>query len=218
MLRRAHYGFCLAIALLIPSCMNLRSEPELVSFSGSTPPQTVGWVVFSYTQSGQTLTMVHPYLAFRGGEGKIDGKVTSQYRKLLPDTPRMSIPIPRDHMTSVDDPMGSIKVLELPAGQYEFYRYYGNVANNPGPMVTTSTVLVSPKSFSRSFNVTAGTVTYIGNLNHDYSPEGATQPGTRGSRSVKFEIRDERDRDMKLFQSSFPNLKDRPVNFDVKPG
>ncbi len=59
-------------------------------------------------------------------------------------------------------------------------------------------------------------MTYLGNLNLEYSPEVKAQPGTRASRPVKFEILDKRNRDLKLFQSSFPNLKDKQVNFDVK--
>lgn len=185
------------LALAMAGCANTPSSPELQRLAGNAPVNSIGWVMFSLTKSGLYMEAsgYDPELDLRGVTNDIDASVETKGAKLRSDTPNIPIPVPSNYIVTHDNPLGSLVLLELPAGDYQFYRFSASATMNRGPYSVTNTLKSSP-AFSYRFRVIAGKVAYIGNLDFAFYVGG-----------TRFNVRDERDRDWKLFDAQFPAYK-----------
>lgn len=84
---------------------------------------------------------------------------------------------------------------ELPPGEYEFYRWRGELGNIS---------YWSPKDFSNRFTVSARRATYVGNLNV------RTVSGR-----YQVQVRDERERDLREFRSRYPRIRADLIEYDI---
>lgn len=197
----------LTAVLLLAGCVNSPSSPVFKQLSEGVPRQNVGWVMFSLTKTGPYLRYcgIWPTLYLRSFLSGIDSSVTVERRKLRSDTPRIPIPVPGDLVLERGDPLGSIVLIELPAGQYEFYKYWA-YAENAGLLMSASTIVQSAPSFRYTFQVVPGKLNYLGDLNFVFSPSG-----------VQFQVNDERYRDMGLFAAQLPAYRGKTTTFFAKP-
>lgn len=88
--------------------------------------------------------------------------------------------------------VGYLNAVELPAGDYEFYTYEGQLYLPNGGTVT----YFPRKEFSWKFKVEAGTANYLGNVNIcniDFINKIIT-------------LNDERERDFRLFKEKYKNI------------
>ena len=85
------------------------------------------------------------------------------------------------------DPPGRLAFIEIPAGEYEFYKWI---------LFLTGTKKIYSQPFSVKFQILPGKATYLGNLHLDL----------REMKYYSLSLRDESNRDLSLFYSKLPNV------------
>jgi len=187
---KTRFGTC--VLMLLGGCAT--QGPQFERLSSGAPAQKVGWVVFSFTTTCFTnmAPMLESVMWLHGVDNKVKGLAHGtgafnlQTGAKPPDAPMPHNTGPR---ITLDDPSGVIVLLELPEGRYVFDHYQMNVNGYP-----FSAAYTSAPAFQYTFEVVAGKVNYIGDLNLDYIPSG-----------VNFQANDQRRRDGRLFDAQFPN-------------
>lgn len=105
----------------------------------------------------------------------------------------------------VEGERGSLAVIELDPGEYEFFTWTGSLGGWGGQRSMNST-----QDFSRKFSVTAGKITYIGNIHLDVKGVSKLAIGQRLPAAVV--VRDMRDKDVPAIFTNYPALnKDKLV-------
>jgi hypothetical protein len=199
-MRTARVGCCALIFVMLAATADDGPAPARPLLAS---PDN-GWVMFSMTATGPVKAIFIPALHYRGRGNSTQGKIDGAHSKLRKDTPKL----PRfaglsQAVLTRDDPLGSIKLQELPAGDYEFYAYTGYDSN---------VSLQSSDGFRVPFTVTAGQINYLGNLNFSIESEWSGHSG-----HVNFDISDMMERDLKLFRGKFTLHAQVPVQGAV-PG
>lgn len=115
--------------------------------------------------------------------------------------------------TPFDKVWGRFFVRELPAGRYAFTSWSG-VQNN-GVMTSTATLKKPPPP--QAFIVSAGSVTYLGNL-HGHLVWRKGMSGIDLLGAVAVEIRNEEERDLALILKDYPQLQGRVTVAPLRPG
>lgn len=149
------------------ACCVLMFLAGVARADGVVPPSqstdvTNGWIMFSMTATGPVKVLMIPTLYYHGLDNGTKGKVEGGEHKLRRDTGKLPIFIGLSKLVlERDDPMGSIKILDLPVGEYEFDRFAAFGGNG--------TVVYSSPGFRMRFTVKPGQINYLGNLNFDFN-------------------------------------------------
>lgn len=154
-----------------------------------------GWVMFSLTATGPVKVLMIPTLYYRGLDNQTKGKIDGGEHKLRRDTSKLPVFIGLSKLVlDRDDPMGSIKIMDLPVGEYVFERFA--VFSGDGAAV------YSTPGFRLPFTVKPGQVNYIGNLNFDFNHLPGVDFGVFG---------DYASRDVALFRERHANHDHIPL-------
>jgi hypothetical protein len=156
----------------------------------TSPAADIGYLVFSLTGTGPASPAIDicPELHLRAISNGVAEKIeTCLTKKLLPGSPAVPFPVRAGMTVSFSDPMGKIVVIGLPAGDYEFYKYYVML-----PFHYTS--YNSPLEFDYKFSVVPGAINYLGDLNFAIGlPIG-----------MQLTVVDRRSRDVRLLDAQLP--------------
>ncbi len=197
------YAIVLTQVLLLTGCVaKMGVNREYVSNANQKTP--TGTISVAYAEHGQWKYMLQAGVYFRSIDGKIDGAVANDSMRFLLTGERLPIPISSDLVLDVENPMGRIHAIELPVGDYEFYRYNAYVST-PLPSGTATHTLNSKYPFSAKFTVESDTVTYVGRLTFDYLPD----------RRVGFKIANRSKDDMAVFRRNYKEFENMPFKITV---
>jgi len=100
-------------------------------------------------------------------------------------------------MVSETEPCGRLAVIELRAGEYEFYSWHGESGGAPGGFTMSAR---ARQDFSKRFTVRAGRAVYLGNIHF----------AVRGG-SFRMSVADRQDWDLPLLRSKHPNIANDKV-------
>jgi len=112
----------------------------------------------------------------------------------------------KDRYIPEDNPIGRLALLELPEGEYEFYKWRGNLSN---------TSFWTNKNFNKKFKVVAGKAVYIGNIHAHFERTGNPLIPFRFPYELRTEITDESERDLKLFHQKCQKINSDQVMLEV---
>jgi hypothetical protein len=174
------YRFLAAISLIFLGSCHLAKLSENYVVDAKSPN---GAVIVSLTFEGglQFQAFTLEYRLVGGGESQ------SMHSAAILASPDID----------ADGRRGWLFPRELPAGEYEFFKWRGMVGNMS---------YWSPREFSNRFTVSPGRATYIGSLNVFTSA---------ASKRYEVQVRDERERDMPAFLARYPRVKRDQVEYAI---
>ena len=106
-----------------------------------------------------------------------------------------------------DNPRGRLAVVELPEGEYVFYKWKGKLG---------STAFWTKKDFDKRFQVIAGKAVYIGNIHaHFERTDTSVLSIFKFPYELRTEITDECDRDLKVIHQKCPKITPDQVVVEV---
>lgn len=193
-----------AVSLLaLASCAT--PVPAILQAAASRPAEN-GYVMFSIKATGPEATIngMCLELHLRGISDAVTRKVSHcMADRLLPHGTAAARSRAAANVMGENDPIGTMVLIELPPGKYEFDDYEGALASFDSPVRYSS-----PPGFEYEFDVDPATINYLGDLNfalrrQSRSPViGDTTPASPVG--VSFQVLDQQDRDAPLFDRRFP--------------
>jgi hypothetical protein len=189
-MQQSRLTFVLACLVFIAGCA---SAPPVTDrkFAKSNVPS--GYALVSLTKTGSPINMMQADYKFQsvdggGVAGELTDGVFFQIELLSGQKPPIPLTLPRDYLVQRENPYGVIRLVELPAGEYQVFNFSASLSNG---YVTRR---INGKVPDVKFSITPGKIVYLGNFNLEYSLD----------QTVRFNMTDEYERDMALFRKRFP--------------
>jgi hypothetical protein len=117
------------------------------------------------------------------------------------------VPIPISGDYPDDNPVGSLEVLRLSPGKYEFFRYDASVEGTSAGAYSVSSSIRSQRPFSIPFEIRSGSALYVGRFLYHFTHEGA----------VQLRVVDKSDEDLAMWKRDFAELASLSVEVAVPP-
>ena len=158
-----------------------------------------GIVVVSMTQSEDQFHYL--WYHYRSIDNSIKGRIPGTHTELSNDW-RIEKGNPNKNF------IGRIGIIELPAGEYEFYEWTGWISKSPMRWIISPT-----KLFSYKFKVIPGKALYIGNIDMRLNKENHIL--YIEIKRACLRIIDSRNRDLELIFNRYNNIKPENVIIDI---
>ena len=162
-----------------------------------------GIVFFTCTYSGMHGIIVPVTLSLRAVGSAVTEEVDCRNTFNYLSGERVGVLIHPSRVFTKENPIGSIIALDLPAGDYEFFSYSGELYINSGIITSRSSIRSRPE-LSIRFTVLPNRQHYIGSLSFDYL-----------SGKFKFEVLDNKDRDLPHFKKQLPETGSRDISVEL---
>jgi hypothetical protein len=134
--------------------------------------------------------------------GYVEGSTILVYR-YLKSGELVPVPIWGDYPD--DNPVGSLQVLRLAPGKYEFFRFDAYEEGNGAGGFSVSSSIRSQRPFSIPFEIKSGSALYIGRLLYHFTDDG----------TVQLHVLDKSSEDLAVWKRDFPELASTPVEVAV---
>lgn len=195
--------FCITLFFFLTACVAMQKEVKNAEWTYNANPST-GAVLLSVVEEPykpDAKACLCPSISYRLTE-------TKQHTGYLKPCDAMSCNFqPGDF----SDEQGKLYLLELPAGNYEFYNFRIMISTGMGYNEITA-----KNEFSMPFQVEAGKVKYVGEVRMK-DVMGKNLLGLSVPAGVIPSVSDKHERDLATAKTLYPKILPESVVIDVKP-
>jgi hypothetical protein len=172
------------------------------------PVEDSGILILGYGNAGASKHWMPMRTYFQEGLAREVGFVedsTPLFYRYLKSGDLVQVPIWGDYPD--DNPVGSLQVLRLSPGKYEFFRFDAHAEGNSAGAYSVSSSIRSNRPFSIPFEIKSGSALYVGRFLYHFADDA----------TVQLRVLDKSSEDLGVWKRDFPELASTPVEVAVLP-